>query len=252
MGIVRSAALVALAGVLALAGCRGSTAPDASTSSAAPLPAGPTQARAQLAARAAAAQDRHMTAVYRLRRGSGPDRPVSVTLATDGSWRVDVTKGALGSTADVSVVRTAAGLFQCAAAGCVRVAGLKSAYDPRVEHPFTDWLAVLTDEDAAIAVSPAKTPQGVRGACYSVESASASLAAPLDLGVYCYAEDGTLTGATLGFGALVLDGDPAPAPASVQLPGPVISADPVPMAAPPSPSPSVSALPQSVNSDGAP
>jgi hypothetical protein len=238
MGTVRPAALLALAGVLALAGCGGSASPAGPASPAPSLPAGPTQARAQLAARAAAAQDRHMTATYRLSSRGHPARTVSVTLAADGGWRVDVTHGALGGTADVSVVRTADGLYQCGAPGCVRVAGrLKAAYDPRVQHPFTDWLAVLTDEDAALAVSPAKNPQGVRGQCYSVESSSASLAAPLDLGVYCYAEDGTLTGATLGFGTLVLEGDPAQGPASVQLPGPVVGGNPLPMAAPPSPSP---------------
>jgi hypothetical protein len=278
--------------VLALAGC-GGAAPAAPTEStdASQVPTAPAEARAQLAARAAAAQDRRMVASYRLLTPGEAERTVSVTLATDGTWRVDVARGALGGTTDVSVVRTKDGLYQCApastdsstdastddsstnastdssagaptdpstpaltgqsaAAGCVRVAGpngrLRPAHDPRVEHVFTDWLAVLTDQRAALAVSPAKPIKGVRGACFSVESSSASLTAPLDLGIYCYDQDGTLTGAALGFGTLVLDGTPGEPPATVSLPGPVVGGRPVPMASPSpseSPSPSTSRHP---------
>jgi hypothetical protein len=252
LALVGAGALaLAGAGLFALAAC-GGDAPSGPTpsGSASPVPTAPTEARAQLAARAAAAQDKHMVATYRWSKHDHPDRTVSVTLATDGTWRVDVAGGALGGTADVSVTRTKDGLYQCAlgsvdqaaGTGCVRVAGpddrLGSEYDPRVEHAFTDWLAVLTDQRAALAVSPARAGDGVRGACYAVESSSASLAAPLDLGVYCYDVDGTLTAATLGFGTLALDGDPGPAPATVTLPGPVVSGDPLPTA---SPSPTTSA-----------
>jgi hypothetical protein len=251
-----------LAGLLAAAGC-GGEAPAAPAAGGDDAPAGsglagsrpagsgpaaePAQARAQLAARAAAAQDRHMVATYRLSRRGEPDRAVRVTLATDRSWRVDVEGGALGGAADVSVTLIRDGLYQCGLgdpAGCVRVgdraARLDPAHDPRVEHVFADWLSVLTDQRAALAVSPARPAEGVRGSCYAVESSSASLAAPLDLGVYCFDETGTLTGATLGFGTLALDGEPGPAPATVSLPGPVVSGDPLPTAAP---SPSAPASP---------
>jgi hypothetical protein len=252
-GLTATCATAVCAGLLALTGCGGdSPAGSAATGSASAVPTAPTQARAQLAARAAAAQDRHMVATYRLSKPDQPDRTVLVTLATDRTWRVDVSGGALGGTADVSVARTKDGLYQCALpsvgqvvqAGCVRVGGpdarLGSKYDPRVQHTFTDWLTVLTDQRAALAVSPARPAKGVGGECYSVESSSASLAAPLDLGVYCYAADGTLTGATLGFGTLALDGSPAAAPATVSLPGPMVGGDPLPTA---TPSPSVSASP---------
>ncbi len=252
-GLAATCAAAVCAGTLALAGCGGDPpAASAATGSATAVATAPTQARAQLAARAAAAQDRRMVATYRLSKPDQPDRTVLVTLATDRTWRVDVSGGALGGTAGVSVARTKDGLYQCALpsvdqvvqAGCVRVGGpdarLGSAYDPRVQHAFTDWLAVLTDQRAALAVSLARPADGVPGACYSVESSSASLAAPVDLGVYCYAEDGTLTGATLGFGTLALDGSPAAAPATVSLPGPVVSGDPLPTA---TPSPSVPASP---------
>jgi hypothetical protein len=252
-GLAATCVTAACAGTLALAGCGGKPpVASAAAGSATAAPTAPTQARAQLAARAAAAQDRRMVATYRLSKPEQPDRTVRVTLATDRTWRVDVSGGALGGTADVSVARTKEGLYQCALpsvdqvvqAGCVRVGGpdarLASAYDPRVQHAFTDSLTVLTDQRAALAVSPARPANGLVGACYSVESSSASLAAPLDLGVYCYAEDGTLTGATLGFGTLVLDGSPGAAPATVALPGPVVNGDPLPTA---TPSPSVSASP---------
>lgn len=193
-----------------------------------------------------------MSAAYRLSVHDSPEQSVSVTLAADGTWRVDVAGGALGGTADVSVTRTTNGLYQCSlpstdtatGTGCVRVAGpdgdIGRKYDPRVQHAFTDWLGVLTDQKAALAVSAAPAAKGVRGACFSVESSSASLTPPLDLGVYCFDQDGTLTAATLSFGTLVLEGTPGPAPASVSLPGPVIDGDPLPTAAPPR-SPAVTA-----------
>jgi hypothetical protein len=257
-GLGRAGVLAACAGVLALGGCGG--AAPAATGGDAPAPTvtaptEPAQARAQLAARAAAAQDRHMVATYRLSRRGEPDRTVRVTLATDRTWRVDVEGGALGGTADVSVTRTGDGLYQCGLGdrtGCVRVgdrdARLDPAHDPRVEHVFADWLSALTDQRAALAVSPARPAKGVRGSCYAVESSSASLAAPLDLGVYCFDETGTLTGATLGLGTLALDGQPGPAPATVSLPGPVVGGDPLPTA---TPSPSVPPSPSDAGSPSA-
>lgn len=262
------AAVIVLAGMVGLSGCgtgapaTGESASPSTTDSAGSLPPGtsPEQARAQLAARAAAAQDRHMVATYKLSSRNSPQRRVSVTLAADGTWRVDIAQGVLGGTADVSMARTGDGLYQCGlpsidqpstnqpsmnqatTTGCVRVGRadghIDGKYDPRVQHAFTDWLAVLTDQKAALAVSTARAANGIRGACFSVESSSVSLVAPLDLGVYCFDQDGTLTAATLGFGSLVLDGTPGPAPASVSLPAPVVDGDPLPTASPPrSPSP---------------
>ena len=68
-----------------------------------------------------------------------------------------------------------------------------------------------------------------------MESNSASLAAPLDVGIYCYAADGTLTGARLGFGTLVLASAPTAAPPAVTLPGPMVDGEPLPMTSPPPP-----------------
>jgi hypothetical protein len=252
-GVVLSCAVALVAmGVLTACGAD-APIPERSATRAA-VPTAPTRARAQLAARAAAAEDHRMLALYTLATPGRPDRTIAVVRANDGSWRVDIPGGALGGTADVSVTQTRDGLFQCAlpsverlvTASCVRVAGpggrLPSAYDPRIQHPFTDWLAVLTDRRAALAVSNAPPLPGVPGGCFSVESTSASLAAPLDAGIYCYADDGVLTGAKLRFGTLTLAGTPGPAPPTVDLPGPVAAGEPLPMAAPP-PSPTPSATP---------
>jgi len=210
-------------------------------------PPGETDARALLAGRAAAAKDLRYAALYTLASGDRPDRTVVVTRAADGDWRVDIPGGALGGTADVSVARTREGLFQCGLTSpdgmvqpaCVRVAGrdgdLPGDADPWVQHIFVDWLEVLTDRSAAISVSGAKRLKGVRGDCFSVESNSASLAEPLDVGIYCYGSDGMLTGARLGFGTLRLTGAPAPPPPDITLPGTIVDGEPLPIASPPPP-----------------
>jgi hypothetical protein len=251
---LRSLLAAGLAGTLAagaglgLTAC-GSDPPAGATPTGSPSgpPPPETDARAVLAGRAAAAKDLRYAAMYTLTSGDRPDRMVVVTRAADGGWRVDIPGGALGGTADVSVARTRDGLFQCgltsadglAQPACVRVAGrngdLLGDADPWVQHIFVDWLEVLTDRTAAIAVTTAKGLRGVPGDCFSVESNSASLAEPLDVGIYCYGADGMLTGARLGFGTLRLTGEPAPPPPSVTLPGTVVDGEPLPIASPPPP-----------------
>ncbi len=208
-------------------------------------------ARDEVAALAAAAQDRHLVAQYVVSRAGQSDRTIVFTSANDGSWRVDVPGGALGGTVDVSLAATADGLFQCTLpsasrsepARCVRLGerddALPRRLDPRVQHPLTDWLDILTDRRAPLAVAPADPPEGFTGTCYSVDSTSASLNAPLDVGIYCYDPDGTPTGVRTEAGSLRLAAPPGPAPASVQLAGPVVvDEEPLDTAAPPTPEPS--------------
>jgi hypothetical protein len=245
-GPVRCLAL-ALALLVAGTACSGQPPvrpSDAASGSA--VPNAPADAWGRLAARVAAAQDKRYVAGYTLTtRGRAP-RTVTVTVALDGSWLVSIPGGALGGTADVAVADSTAGLFQCATGGespgCVRVAGprgrLPAKVDPRVQHVFTDWLGVLADRQVAIAVDAAPTLAGARGQCFSVEPSSASLAAPLDAGIYCYDTDGTLTAAALGLGTLVLTGTPTAPPPTAALPGPLVPRDPLPVAAPPPASPS--------------
>jgi hypothetical protein len=209
-------------------------------------PAQPGDPRTQLAARAAIAKDLRQTALYSLKAPDRPDRTVSVTLAADGGWRVDVTATALGGAVDISLVRTGGVLYQCALpsvtrpqSGCVRLQKVAAGYDPKVQHVFTDWLEVFMDRQAALAVTAAATLPGVQGSCFSVDTSAVSVKPPVDPGIYCYADNGTLTGARTGVGTLVLAGAPTPAPPSITLPGAVVPGQPLPNASPPAPSPSI-------------
>ncbi|MFI2710414.1 hypothetical protein ACH495_09830 [Micromonospora sp. NPDC018662] len=234
-----------LSGVLALtlpallAACVADPSGSAPAGTADPVPVQVDAARDELAGLAAAAQDRHLTATYAFAPPGGPSRTVTVTSGNDGSWRVDVPGWGRDGTVDVSLAATSDGLFQCALpsagwtrpAGCVRLGDADDAVprrlDPRVQHPFTDWLEVLTDRRAPLAVSPAKSPAGVTGRCYAVDSTSASLNAPLDVGVYCFGEDGTPLAVRATLGSLTLTGSPGPAPATVELAGAVTDGEPV-------------------------
>ncbi|MDG4822363.1 hypothetical protein O7635_10935 [Asanoa sp. WMMD1127] len=245
----------ALAAVLMLTGCGGDPAPEPTE----PTPTGTQQptadARDQLAALAAAAQDRTLTAIYSY-KSDGQDRSVSLTIAPDGSWRVDVPDLALGGTVDISIVRNEIGLFQCALPSadqpisptCVKIGGkdadVPHSIDPQVQRTLVTVRHVLTDKGAPLDVSTAAPVPGAKGECFAVETTTASVNAVLDVGIYCYDKDGTLTAARLDYGDLVLAGPPGPAPASVSLPGPVTDEKPLGMEAPPTPTPSVTASAQ--------
>lgn len=234
---VRGLILTLAAGV-SLAAC--SDPPPTTGETAAPNR--PDDPRTSLAARAAAAQDLHQVASYRLHTQDRPDRTVTITSAKDGTWRLDVPGQALGGTVDIALVSTAAGLYQCALpeAGCVRVSRVSASFDPKLQHLFTDWLQVFMDRDAALAVSAADALPGTPGTCFAVDSSAVSVKAPLDAGIFCYADDGTLTGARTGVGTLSLMGTPSDGPSSVTLPGAIKAGQPLPNASPPAPSPSIS------------
>ncbi len=208
--------------------------------------------RDRLAGFAAAAKDQRYLANYTLTTPDRPDRTVTVAIARDGAWVVGVPGGALSGLADVAIYRSPSTLHQCllgpasGTAGarpdlgpltpqCVTVDPLAAADDPRVQHAFTDWIDVLVDRASAISVAAGALP-GAAGACFSVESNSTALAPPMDPGVYCYSDDGILTGARAGFGTLILAGAVSPAPPTVALPAPIApNAGPVPIVAPPPP-----------------
>jgi hypothetical protein len=221
--------------------------PEPTPSASRSVPPPDPDARVALAARAAAAEDHRFSAMYTLEtRGFAP-RSVLATVATDGSWRVDIPAGALGGTADVSIAQVQAGLFQCAipsavnpiSPSCVRVAEpgkrVPRAYDPKIQRVFRQWLPVFTDRQSALSVTAAQPLKGSSGRCFSIDTISASLSAPVDVGIYCYADNGLLTAARVGFGTLTIAGAPAPAPASIDLPGPVTGGEPMGMQAPPPP-----------------
>ncbi|WP_155369385.1 hypothetical protein [Catellatospora vulcania] len=242
--------LCLLAACWSVSACGGGT-PQTAPTSAAPVStvaAEPTEPRAQLAARAAAAKDLRQVALYTFKAPKRPDRRVVITRAVDGTWRIDVPGGAHSGAVDIALVFAGGTLHQCALAagnhpysGCVRIAGaLPAKADLKIQHLISDWQHMLTDRRLALAVAEVAPLPGARGRCYSVESSAASIALPLDAGIYCYEADGTLTAAKVGFGTLLLEGTPGLAPPSVQLPGPVVPGNPLPLNAPPSPKPSAS------------
>lgn len=223
-----------------LAGCGTSEpAPVATTSSTSP-PEGPTDPRSLLSSRAAAAKDRRYVAGYSLSHGGRGTENVTATIATDGSWRVDVTGGALGGTADIAMVGRPDGQYQCVLAGsptgCVRLAPadgtIASAYDPGVQYPFTAWLDILTDPSVAVTVTATRPLPGSSGSCFAVEPSTVTTDPPIESSAFCYADDGTMTAARASFGTIALTGAPAGAPSTVALPAPVVSRAPLPVGPP--------------------
>jgi hypothetical protein len=245
-GISASAAALL---TLGLAACGGGTPGSAPTSAVAvPSIADGPDARADLVAKATLAQDHAIAALYSFDDGDGAARNVVSTVGADGTWRVDVSGGALGGTADVSIVSTAAGVDQCTMSSpqqpitptCVRVAAAGKAvpddYDPKVERLFRPVLSVFTDRTAPLSVAQVQPLTGAAGTCYSVDTIAAALSAPFDVGIYCYADDGLLTAVRVGFGTLTLVSTGA-GPATVALPGPEVPGQPMGTDSPP-PAPS--------------
>ncbi|GIH09008.1 hypothetical protein Rhe02_70750 [Rhizocola hellebori] len=244
---MRLSVIVPLVGALilsTLAGCgedaKDSATPvtDTSSASASAHPNDPSQPRTRLAAWAAAAKDQRLTAFYVLKSQGHADRTVSIIRAADGSWRVDIPGGAHGGAVDIALVFTGNALHQCVlpAGGCVRVQGkLPADSDPKIQHLITDWLDIFTDRQQALAVSVAHPLQGAAGECYAIESSAVSLKLPVDVGIYCYERDGTLTAAKMSFGTILLAGKPGAAPPALALPGPVVTGALLTLAAPPSP-----------------
>ena len=223
------AALLALA---VTAGCSGAPDPQPTPTPSAVGDDTP-DSRSELIARATLAQDKAYAALYTLTEDdNGRQHNVVATIGADGTWRVDVSHAMLGDTADVSIVSTAAGVFQCTVSSptnpttpsCVRVAApgkkVPKDYSPQVERLFRQWLPIFTDRQSALAVTEVDPLAGAQGTCFSIDSIAASIKAPVDVGIYCYAQDGVLTAARVDFGELKLVSQVA-GPATVPLPGPV-------------------------------
>src|SRR5689334_18156768 len=90
----------ALAVMVVAAGCTGP--PPAPAQTAEPVHTGPLDARVLLAGLAATAKDHRFAAGYTLSQPGLPARTVTVTVASDGSWRLDIPGGALGGQANVT------------------------------------------------------------------------------------------------------------------------------------------------------
>jgi hypothetical protein len=217
--------------------------------------ADPDAVRISLAAHAALAQDHHFAALYRYEAPGRSPRNVVATVADDGSWRVDVADGLLGGSTDGAIVSLPTGVFQCTLSSaanpispsCVKVAAagkrVPRANDPAIERVFRQWLSVFTDRQSALSVALAQPLRGSRGTCFSIDSISASMNAPVDVGIYCYDDEGLLTAAKVLSGTITITSTPVAPPARVQLPGPVVDGPAPGLDAPPpppAPSPSVS------------
>jgi len=239
-----------LLGVLALlGGCDSGGSPAVAALPSTPPSATAPEPRAQLTRRVAAAKDKHYVVGYTLTAPKQPARSVMVTIATDGTWRVDIQGGAMSGAANVSIAGRPEGVYQCtntANAQCVQVAAagkpLPAELDPQVQDVFTTWLDVLSDRQTGLAVVIVGMLPGASGTCFEVDPAVTAVAPPVDAGVLCYTDDGILTAAKLPFGTLTIAQQPQPAPPTVVLPGPITSDRPLPVSAPPV-SPSGSVLP---------
>jgi hypothetical protein len=190
------------------------------------------------------AQDKAYAALYTLDGGDGRQHNVVATIGADGTWRVDVSDAVLGGTTDVSIVSTKAGVYQCTVSSsnnpitptCVKVAAVgkrvPNGYSPQVERLFRQWLPVFADRQSALSVTEVQPLAGAQGSCFSIDSISASLKAPVDIGIYCYSADGVLTAARVDFGVLKLVNQVA-GPATVELPGPDVPGQAMTTDAPP-------------------
>lgn len=196
--------------------------------------------------KAAAARDRRFIAAYSLATAGRPNRSVMMTVAADGTWRLDLQGGALGGSTDIAIVARTDGQYQCVTSAnatdksCVKLASasakLSATVDPRVQYPFTSWLNLLTDRTAALTVSQTQPLQNATGACFSVEATTVSTTPPIESSVFCYTDDATLTAARAAFGTLTITGTPGPAPNTVTMPGAIVDRAPLPLTAPPQPS----------------
>ncbi len=125
----------------------------------------------------------------------------------------------------------ACGAPKITAPACVKVAAaghtVPSKYDPRMEHPFTDWLKVLSSQNAPISVFTARSV-GASGSCFSVEPSAASLAPVVEAGIFCFQSSGVPTNVTLSDASLTLIGTPAPGAPTNTLPGPITAGPAIP------------------------
>lgn len=196
-----------------------------------------------LAARAAQATDLKFTATYGLTDGKAqpaagtsaspspsaapPPAAQSVTIArTADGYKLDI----VSPTQVISLVHTSAGTYKCAlsgaAPGCTQVAGPgqppPADDDFTLLKVFTSWPQQLASPATAISVSQSTSALASTGACFDVDIVSASIAAPVDPGTYCYDPSGVLTGLRTGSGTLRLISSGQP-PTTIALPAPLIA-----------------------------
>ena len=163
-------------------------------------PPSPTRA-GQLAARVAVAQG---PAVRRrvhadAARATAATGPVLVTVATDGTWRVDIPGGALGGTADVAIAYRPDGLLPvrarppaepaCVArspAPATEAAGRRSTRGCSTSSRTGSTCSL--DRQRAARRGRREPLAGATGTCFSVEPTHRGSRPPVDPGIFCYAD----------------------------------------------------------------
>lgn len=204
------------------------------------------KAAQDLAARAAAAADRFFVADYSWDRGKGDPVTVRVSLAADGTWRIDVPGGAQGGQSDVSVAWNRQGYYQCSGGAtvvCVDISTpdgtVPAEYDPVVQHLFTDWVDEWRDRALPVSVAYAEPLKGSGkdAQCFSLEHNAVAVAVAMPAGVYCLRDDGLITAARSGFGTLKLTSRPQAPEPHISLPGDISDEEPLSTSPPPKPTP---------------
>jgi hypothetical protein len=110
------AAVIAITLALALSACTTGHPPTLVDSTpTGVVPTSPIDPAGQLAGLAAAAHDRKYVAAYTI--GGTGHRTLLASLATDGTWQVDVDGGALSGGANVALIGLKTGTYQCLLGG---------------------------------------------------------------------------------------------------------------------------------------
>lgn len=202
----------------------------------------------QLVSAAAEAIDRTYTADYQLTKPDGTTGGTVRVSKTVDALRYDHTYPGDATTYPhtATLARTGDGTFRCITgangSGCVQT-GPKDAKlpdEPRLAHAFADWLPTLASRSAALSVETVSANDAglpaAAGACFSLERLTSSVEPPVDLGVYCFDDLGTITALKLSSGSLLLTTAAAP-PETITLPTSVTPNLPDVVIPPPSPSP---------------
>ena len=163
------------------------------------------------------------SAAYTLDGRRRADRTVTVTLAADGTWRVDIPGGALGRPADVVDGRPRRGRVPVLlgrrraasgwpAAGAAPCRSGRSTRRCSTCSPTGSTALVDRARRALGGAAPAAARRRPAPASRWSRPRS-SIAPPIDPGIYCYGDDGMLTGVRTRFGTLTLAGPPGAGPA---------------------------------------
>jgi hypothetical protein len=123
------------------------------------IPTGPVDAVGQLAGLAAAAHDRRYVAAYTITGTATSGRSLLASLATDGTWQVDVQGGALGGGGNVAIVGLKTGTYQCLLSGAATTAATPTPPPAAPPSPSASaGASVKPSTSTSPSPSPSATP----------------------------------------------------------------------------------------------